>query len=516
MRIILIISIATVFAGDIFSQGKLDSLQYKLKNGSGRDSLYVYAQPSNKYTDNLNALSSARKAYIIAGRLSDSLRLVQSASAMGSSYRELDFLDSAITIDKKVLAIAKRNGFMAEYGNLLNELGLTYTLSAKYDEALKCHFEALAISKTNDYKHELVVTLIHIGFVYYKIEDTKKAIDYYLQALELSKGVIDQDEIDMLFINLGLCYASIVDYARSLHYIKNVSNHCNNGCPRETIMNVEFALGTVSFGMKKLDVAEEHFVKSYTVAEELKDERFQFDNITYLSKVYLLLNKPAKAEEYLDAAEGLVSGTPYNLELIKLYEQFFSLYSKTGDIKKMTVYQEKYIQLKDSIYSDALTNNLMKVQAEFLEKENKARIESQEQTLKLKDEVITRQIWLNVLAGVAAILLIIIVYMLYKSNIQRKAANELLDQRVVERTKELEISYEHLRKTLEEGDLTLEKTAADIRSSIATMRGLTTLALREAKNPETVTRIQKIEEAINTLSETLKVMQEQAINEYTS
>lgn len=505
----MVIGVITLLAGNIFAQSVIDSLQSRLIDCSAKDSLFVYLQLSARYTDNSNSLSNARKAYILANKLSDSLHIVQSASLMGASYRALDFLDSAISIDRKVLTVAKRNGFIAEYCNLLNELGSTYTLLARYDEALKCHFEALTASKTNDENHQLVVTLINIGLVYYKIEDTKKALDYYLRALKSGKGLIDQEKTDMVFINLGLCYADIGDYKTSLYYITNVSDRCNRNCSKSIAMNTEFALGAVSFEMKNLDIAEGHFIKSYTAAGELMDKRLQFDNIIFLSRIYLLRNEPVKAEEYLGIAEGLVSGTPYNLELIKLYEQFFTLYDKTHDIKKLTVYQEKYIQLKDSIYSEALTNNLMKVQAEFLERENKTQIESQEQMLKLKDEVITRQTWLSVLGAIAAVLLIVIVYILYQSNLQRKSANELLDQRVVERTRELEASYEHMQRSLEEDELAFKKTVADVRSSIATMKGLSSLAMREAKNEESQIKIQKISEAVDNLSSTLDSTQEE-------
>jgi DNA anti-recombination protein RmuC len=100
--------------------------------------------------------------------------------------------------------------------------------------------------------------------------------------------------------------------------------------------------------------------------------------------------------------------------------------------------------------------------------------------------------------------LIFIAYVLCKSNMQRKRANQSLDQKVAERTKELESSYNQMRKKLEEEDMIIEKTIADIRSVVATMKGLRSLSLKENMGVEDQKRVSLLNITIDQLSEILK------------
>ena len=60
-----------------------------------------------------------------------------------------------------------------------------------------------------------------------------------------------------------------------------------------------------------------------------------------------------------------------------------AILAKSKNFKKVEFYQSKYITLKDSIYNKELTTNLMKIEAEHLEKENKEKIEFQNRILAL-------------------------------------------------------------------------------------------------------------------------------------
>jgi hypothetical protein len=177
----------------------------------------------------------------------------------------------------------------------------------------------------------------------------------------------------------------------------------------------------------------------------------------------------------------------------------------------MALYQKKYIQLKDSVYNEKYTNNLMRVQAEYLEHENKARLAAQQQMLDLKDKIIVRQNLLNILVGMAAILLISIVFVLYQNNKQRKKANQLLDKKVAERTRELESSYNQLCKKFEEEDLTVKKTITDVRSAVATMEGLRSLSIKENANSENVKQLELLDQTLDRLVEVLKGVPETVV-----
>lgn len=434
--------------------------------------------------DESKNLYHAKLAFSIAEELNDSLGIIKAGRIVGRGYKIFNKLDSAITILRYILPIAKGSHFTLEYGQLLNTLGTTYIFEASYAEALRCNFEALSVMEKLDNKQWISIVLINIGLAYYKIENPGKALEYFKRTYQLKQAIHYDVDLDMLLIGMGLCYNDLGRYREAENHVKLALAACNSDCSDYIKLQAEFAFGTIAFKQGKMAMAEAHFLRSYSLAKETDDKRLQFDNIEKLSQIYQKANQLHKVERYLIEAEKLVPETSYEGETINLYRQFFLLYEKTGNLKKMALYQEKYIQLKDSVYSEDYTNSLMRVQAEYLERENKTKVAAQQQMLDLKDEIIMRQNWLNILAGVVATLLVCIVYVLYKSNMQRKIANQLLDEKVTERTKELEASYNQLRKKLEEEDMIIGKTMADIKSTVATMKGLSSLSIKEAENQE--------------------------------
>ena len=191
-------------------------------------------------------------------------------------------------------------------------------------------------------------------------------------------------------------------------------------------------------------------------------------------------NQISLAENALKENEELIqSSLDYNDAIIELYTQLYKLFSKAKNFEKVAFYQAKYISLKDSIYSKERTTNLMKIEAEYLEKENKAKIESQAKILALNEEVILRQRYLNVVIGLVALLLVALATVLVKINNQTRRLNQLLDKKVKERTQELELNRDVLLRACNERDIIISKAASDIRSSFVTIKGLCHLGLKD-------------------------------------
>lgn len=501
-----------LLALQVKGQHKIDSLLQELKTSSKKKTFDVHLGLCYEYSDEAQVLHHAKLAFSIAKELKDSLGIIKAGRIVGRGYKIFNELDSAVEVLRYILPIAKGSRFAFEYGQLLNTLSVTYIYKANYAEALRCSFEALSVMERLDNRQWISIVLINIGLVYYKIEDPAKALEYFSRSYRLKQTIHYDADLNMLLIDMGLCYNDLGRYEEAESHVKAALDVCKSDCSDYIKLQIEFTFGTIAFTQEKMVTAEAHFLRSYSLAKEINDKRLQFDNVVYLSQIYQRNNQFQKAEKYLIEAEKLVNKTGYDLEVVKLYEQFFRLYEKVGSQQKMVLYQKKYIQLKDSVYNEKYTNNLMRVQAEYLEHENKTRLAAQQQMLDLKDKIIVRQNLLNVLTGIAAILLILIVCILYRNNKQRKIANQLLDQKVKERTRELESSYNQLRNRLEEEDLTVKKAMTDVRSAVATMKGLRSLAVRENVNSESVKQMELLDLTLGRLVEALKGVSEPVVN----
>jgi signal transduction histidine kinase len=223
-----------------------------------------------------------------------------------------------------------------------------------------------------------------------------------------------------------------------------------------------------------------------------------------LAKIAIVEKDSEIAEHNLKIVESLADSAGYNQLLIVTYKQFSILYGLIKDFEKASVYQNKYIHLKDSLIGEELVKNVAKIQTNFEERENLA-------TIKLKNEALVRQRNLNIAIGVIAMLAALLGFVLYRSNVvMRRVNSELsvaksvienqnmrlqninreLDAKVKEKTadlvkanEDLDKANKSLSKVNDELDNFIYKTSHDIRGPLASLKGICSVALMDVKDP---------------------------------
>lgn len=133
-----------------------------------------------------------------------------------------------------------------------------------------------------------------------------------------------------------------------------------------------------------------------------------------------------------------------------------------------------------------------KAEAAFTEREHQAKLDAQNRILALNNEIILRQKVVNIFIGVVAVLVIILAIVLARSNKQKRIANNVLDEKVRQRTRELEANRDALQRAWQEKDLLITKASNDIRSSMATVKGLCFVGSKEIDHPKASEYFQKI------------------------
>jgi uncharacterized membrane protein YccC len=122
--------------------------------------------------------------------------------------------------------------------------------------------------------------------------------------------------------------------------------------------------------------------------------------------------------------------------------------------------------------------------------------------------VIYRQRFLNTSIGLVAGLLAVLAFVLIRSNRRKKWMNRLLEQKVKERTIELERNQEALKRSLDEHSLRFQKISADVKNSLATISGLCSLSLKDTDAPFTNRYISRIESTSDQLLRTVSIISE--------
>ena len=491
LLIILVLSFFIPVAAQ--RQEKIDSLKSLLPGKTDEERADIFYELAYEYVDFNDQLGAqyGEKSFQLAKKIGDSLRMVKAGRIQATAFRRLERLDSAISLGLEILPIASRNHYGKEIKQILRGVALAYTYKANYDLGLRYNFELLKATEQDRDSMEMSYVLNNIGLIYYKLLSFEKALHYYRRALDV-RSPLDKYPRTGTFVNISLCYSSLKDFSKANEFLKKGLDSCYPEC-RNFMIEVLQARGKIYLLKGDLDSAEVNYLQSYSFAKELGNKRFQLIMVSELTAIYLQRNQISMATKCLSEAESIIQQSPpFGLELIQQYAKFSTFYKKNGSDKRRAFCQEKYIQLMDSIYNQRLTSNLMKIESEYLERSNKVRITEQEELLVLKDQVIARQKTFNILTGIMTALLVALLYVLYRSNLQRKSANRLLDQKVKERTAALELSQLALRQSLEEKDLIITRAFYDIKSSTTTIKGLCSSGLEDEPAVEIRKRLEKI------------------------
>lgn len=449
------------------------------------------------------ALRLAESAVTYAESSHDSLSMTSAFRLKGVALRKLERLDESITALELAYNMASNNSFNTELKYISNSLGLIYTSRAQYDKALEYNFQSLLLREKENDPMEVSITLNNIGLVYSHLRNYTRALEFYYRALEIRKQMGDDYDLDRLLINIGIAEIYSGRYKIAITRVNEALRVCEDECNDFILIEAWNALGIAYYRLDAIEEAKKYLQLSLAKAEELDYSRFIIENNLLLGAIAVQQELYAVAESRLKMATSMATTGGYNQLLLEIYEQFFILYDSTNDLAAQNRFQKKYIQLSDSLISADLVNNIAKIQVGFEERENLKTIREKDQILSLKEEIIARQRAQYGFILTIAVLAILLVIVLVRSNREQRKINEelaiaktsieeknsqlqlintVLDQRVQDRTAELEQANIKLYKAIGELDNFIYKTSHDIRGPLASLKGLTNVAMMDVRD----------------------------------
>lgn len=485
-------------------QQKIDSLRAVLPGKVGIERASILCEISRCYGDvnNQMAYKYARLAYKSAEDAKDTAFIVKAGRLTSQTLRRLGKIDSAIVLFNHILPLSQHHNFSQETRRILNSLGVAYLSLAKYDKALIYFFQLLRECDLDNDDYWRTHVLSNIGLVYQKLEDYETALAYHYESLAFQRTHGDKLIKNLSYINISECLAFKKEFTECRTLVNKVFSSYGKNCPTTIQQSLYNLLGVAAFLEGRYDEAEKNFTQSYQLNTELKDGDLGLENLAYLVRINTYKSRLDKAESYLKSINNLIAaGVTYNQQILLAYLSIISMFENSGDFEKLAYYQKKYITLRDSVFDQRLTTNLMKIEAEHLERENKAKIESQNKILTLNEEIIARQKYLNIFIGIVAMLLVALATVLIRNNRQKQKLNGLLDRRVKERTRELQLNRDALHRACDERDILITKTAGRINSLLATIKGLCVLGLSDEEEPREY--LKKVNTASDSIAEVL-------------
>lgn len=500
---------------------RLDSLKNELNHANDTTRFKILQELFKSYnlSNYTQALTYAREAYMIGESLGDSSKIVEGGRMMAFSLMDLGKNDEAIDILNKVLAIASRNqerypDIKPKIKFLLNNAAIAYMYRGNYDSSLSYHFKSLDIREAEGDRKAIGTALNNIGLVYFKIKNFEQALQYYLRSIAIKDELNDVTDKDKILTNIGLCYDQLKRPTEALASFNKALETCGNTCTEQVKKDAYNGLGLAYFSLKDLDNAQKNFKASLEISKALNDKEFWINNVLMLSKIETERKNYQASLNYLTEARQFEKDYEYAESLIEYYKEASRVYNLISDYKNASLYQGKYIQLKDSIYSSQLIKNLTRIQNAYEQRENIKTISEQDRILQLQNELIKRQqiqyIFIVIVTILATGLALVLIWanrrqkkhnaalneaqrVITEQNERLLKTNEYLDHQVAEKTQDLFMTNEALLQVNNELDNFIYRTSHDIRGPLVTLKGVCNVALLDVKDEVALDYLKKLD-----------------------
>jgi len=292
--------------------------------------------------------------------------------------------DTAIILGKQALALSEKiaglptgQAGLKPKANTLIYLGVYHWIKSDYPKALEYHFKALEIHEKQNNLKDMAISYNNIGLVYQNQSDYPRALDYYFKSLKIEEELGNKQGMAMSYTTIGSLYTAIYwqieDKRRNPDKVES-----------DTLLNK--LGGTVLIGLegwaarnpaRLLDTAMYYQQKALLINKELSDEYTMTFTLSGIASILMKKGEAAHAAqntaasaaaysqalEYYQQAALLADSIGALKEESDAHSGLAACYEKLGSYKLALKHYKEYAALKDSVFNEAKSKDIGKLEA---------------------------------------------------------------------------------------------------------------------------------------------------------
>ena len=332
-----------------------------------------------------------------------------------------------------------------------------YQSLGDYEKSLEYFQNALTIYKKNNNQEKIAFCLIQIGTVRHDLKENKKALENYNKAVIIANNIDNKQLLAYAYNNIANIYIeqdndnlALVNYKKSLKLYYELDLEVRQAA---VIANI----GILYQGKNKFNKAIIYLKKSLKIFKKYNKQDLVTDLYGYIADTYVSIADNTndqrlknigyqKAIVYADSALILAKKLKLLPYQINDYEILFKAYNGLNNSEKALYYFEQHKIYKDSLIQKNSVRAIQDMEIKYHTREKEQENEMQKQRIK-------NQKYLTYFILTGLIFMLVIAFVLFRLNKNKKKTNQLLQKKNTEinqKNEEIITQNEVLRQQKEE------------------------------------------------------------------
>ena len=331
-----------------------------------------------------SSIKYGQKAIDLGRKINYKKGEAQGNNDLGIIYSDRNEFGKALGLYQTALKIRIEINDSLGQASLFNKLGIIYQKQGELSEAMDYQLQALRFYERLNHKYGAAQCLNNVAIIYYNQGQLDDALDYYNQSYAIKKEIGDKYGMAGTLANIGNIYYSNLQFDSAIIKTNEAVDYLRQLGANEYLAAGLNNLGAMQQEAGQLEAAKKSILESLAIREEQNDPKGIASCKTNLASLSIRLNELKQAEKYLSEALVLASTHHLLLEMRQIYTGFADLYTKQKKFEMATVYYEKLVEVKDSIFSEESNKQILelKTQYETEKKEQEIELLSVENQLK--------------------------------------------------------------------------------------------------------------------------------------
>lgn len=346
-----------------------------------------------------------------------------------------------------------------------------------YKSSLAFSQKAFNYAKLNNDIRGKANALFILATTYFELKKINDAIETFSKSADLYSHFPPSTDYALCYYNIGLCYMNLEEFSKAENnFVKSQSIYDDLKIDTSQFLNLQ--KGILYKNKGKIELASKLFNEIISKDDSKDIFKTKAEALFQLGSIEQKLNNNNLAANYYNRALILSEKDKNFDQRAKILLELSKIYEKLLDLKKSYDFLKAHVELKDSISN--LNNTKLDVNdyVDFKESERMKAIDNMTKENEAQQKTNKFAKLISVLAIALITILSLLSLSLYKNNIIRSQSNNILK----EKNYELQIAKDNAEKASKARAEFLSTVSHELRTPLNAINGITHLLIED--NPK--------------------------------